>query len=68
MALTDVKEVFTKMTGVFNSSAAQGLDVIFQCNITGDGGGNWNVAVKDGARQVKKGTHETPAVSLTMSS
>ena len=67
MALTDVKEVFDKMGEVFNANAAQGLDVVFQYEITGDGGGNWNVVVKDGACQVNEGTHDAPSVTLTMS-
>jgi len=67
MALTDVKEVFDKMAEVFNANAAQGLDVVFQYEITGDGGGSWNVVVKDGACQVNEGTHEGPSVTLTMS-
>ena len=67
MALTDVKEVFDKMSEVFNANAAQGLDAVFQYEITGDDGGNWNVVVKDGACQVNEGTHETPSVTLTMS-
>jgi putative sterol carrier protein len=67
MALTNVKEVFTTMTEVFNSGAAQGLDVAFQFDITGEGGGSWNVGVKDGACQIQEGTHEAPNVTLTMS-
>jgi len=68
MALTNVKEVFTKMPEVFNPSAAQGLDAVFQFNITGEGKGNWNVTIKDATCQVKEGTHDTPTVTLTMSS
>jgi len=67
MALTNVKEVFTTMPEVFNSGAAQGLDVAFQFDITGEGGGSWNVVVKDGACQIQEGTHEAPNVTLTMS-
>ena len=67
MALTDVKEIFTKMPEVFNPNAAQGLDVVFQYEITGEGGGNWNVVVKDGTCQVNEGNHESPSVTLTMS-
>lgn len=67
MPLTNVKEVFTNMPGIFNPGAAQGLDVAFQFNITGEGGGNWNVTVKDGACQIQEGTHEAPTVTLTMS-
>ena len=67
MAFTDAKEIFEGMTEVFNPSAAQGLDAVFQFEITGDGGGNWSVIVKDGACQVQEGTHESPTVTLTMS-
>jgi 3-hydroxybutyryl-CoA dehydratase len=67
MALTSVKEVFDKMPEVFNANAAQGLDVVFQYEITGDNGGSWNVVVKDGACQVNEGTHASPSVTLTMS-
>jgi len=66
MALTNVKEVFTKMPEVFNPNAAQGLDVVFQFNITGEGEGNWNVTVKQGACQIQEGTHDSPSVTLTM--
>jgi len=67
MALTSVKEVFDKMPEVFNANAAQGLNVVFQYDITGDNGGSWNVVVKDGTCQVSEGTHESPSVTLTMS-
>ncbi len=67
MAFTDVTEIFTKMPEVFNPSAAQGLDAVFQFEITGEGGGNWYVAIKDGACEVKEGTHDSPSVTLSMS-
>jgi 3-hydroxybutyryl-CoA dehydratase len=67
MALTSVKEVFDKMPAVFNANAAQGLDAIFQYEITGENGGSWNVVVKDGACQVNEGVHASPSVTLTMS-
>jgi putative sterol carrier protein len=67
MAFTDVKEVFDKMPEVFNPSAAQALDAVFQYEITGDGGGSWNAAVKDGSCQILEGTHEAATVTLTMS-
>jgi putative sterol carrier protein len=67
MAIADVKEVFSMMPEAFNAAAAQGLDAIFQLDITGEGGGTWNVVIKDGACQVNEGTHESPNVTLTMS-
>ena len=67
MAATNVKEVFEKVTEVFNTSATQGLDAAFQFDITGDEGGIWNVIVKDGVCQAQEGNHDQPTVTLTMS-
>ena len=67
MVVTNVKEGFEKVTEFFNTTAAQGLDAVFQFDITGDEGGIWNVIVKDGACQVQEGTHDEPTVTLTMS-
>ena len=67
MAYTQVNDVFAKMPDAFNAAAAQGLDAVFQFEITGEGGGNWNVVVKDGACQVNEGSHEAPTVTLNMS-
>jgi putative sterol carrier protein len=66
MAITNVKEVFAKMPESFNANAAQGLNAVFQFDITGDDGGKWNVAVKDGACAVNEGTSDAPTVTLTM--
>jgi len=67
MAFTDVREVFNKMPDAFNPGAAQGMDAVFQFEITGDGGGSWHVIVKDGACTVGEGPHDSPSVTLTMS-
>jgi len=67
MTITNVKEVFTTMPKIFNPGAARGLDVVFQFDITGEGGGSWNVGVKDDACQIQEGTHGVPTVTLTMS-
>jgi putative sterol carrier protein len=67
MAFTEVKETFDNMTSVFNPSAAAGLDAVFQYEITGEGGGNWTVIIKDGACEIKEGTHDSPTTTLSMS-
>ena len=66
MGFTNVKEVFAKMSEAFNANAAQGLNAVFQFDITGDDGGKWNVAVKDGACAVSEGASDAPTVTLTM--
>ncbi len=67
MALESVQQIFSKMPEVFNANAAQGLDAVFQFDITGEGGGQWHVIIKDGSCQVSEGTHASPSVTLTMS-
>ena len=68
MAISNVKEVFDKVPQAFNADAAKGLDAVFQFDITGEGGGNWNVAVKGGSCQVQEGKAASPTVTLTMAS
>lgn len=66
MGYTSVKEVFEKVAGRFNPTAARGLDAVCQFNITGENGGKWYVIVKDGACQVHEGEAESSNVTLTM--
>jgi putative sterol carrier protein len=67
MAITSAKEVFDKVPEIFNPDAAKGLDAVFQFEITDEGGGQWNVTVKEGTCQVQEGTHASPTVTMTMS-
>ena len=66
MAFSSVEEVFNGMASSFNSSNAQGMDAVFQYNVTGDGGGTWHVVVKDGACEVNVGAHPSPSVTMTL--
>jgi len=68
MAITSVKDVFGGMPAAFNPPAAKGINAIFQFEITGEGGGSWNVNVKDGTCQVAEGKNSGPTVTLTMAS
>jgi putative sterol carrier protein len=67
MAIASVQEVFTTMPKVFNSGSAQGMNVVYQFNISGEGGGNWTVAIRDGACKVEEGVHASPTTTLIMS-
>jgi len=68
MALTDTRDVFSKVQERFKPEAAPGMDAVFQFDITGEGGGNWNITIKDGTCQVREGRHDAPTVALAMSS
>jgi putative sterol carrier protein len=63
----DVKGIFAKMPEAFNAAAAAGKDVVFQFSISGPGGGDWVVAVKDGTCKVEAGKTEKPTTTIKMS-
>ena len=66
MAYTTAKESIEKMPVVFDANAAKGLNAVFQFNLTGDDGGQWNLTVKDGTCELQEGAHAAPTVTLTL--
>lgn len=62
----DVKAIFTAMPQQFNADAAKGMNSVIQFNLTGDGGGQYHVAIKDGACTVGEGAHASPNMTMTM--
>jgi putative sterol carrier protein len=62
----DVKGIFAKMPEAFRADKAAGVSVIFQFAISGPGGGDWVVAVKDGTCKVEAGTAEKPTTTIRM--
>ncbi|MEE9420394.1 MAG: SDR family NAD(P)-dependent oxidoreductase [Desulfatiglandaceae bacterium] len=61
-----VSEIFAGMTSVFQADQAAGVDVVFQFDISGEGGGSWQVIVKDGACEVAEGSHGSPTTTVKM--
>jgi NAD(P)-dependent dehydrogenase (short-subunit alcohol dehydrogenase family)/putative sterol carrier protein len=62
----DVKGIFAKMPAAFQADKAAGKDVIFQFSISGSGGGDWVVTVKDAACKVEAGKAEKPTTTIKM--
>ena len=62
----DVKAIFSAMPQQFNADAAKGMNSVIQFNLTGDGGGQYHVAIKDGACTVSEGAHASPNMTMTM--
>jgi putative sterol carrier protein len=63
----DVKTFFEeKMPASFKADAAEGVDVVFQFNISGSGGGDWYCVVKDKACTIEAGMHDAPKCTLKM--
>jgi NAD(P)-dependent dehydrogenase (short-subunit alcohol dehydrogenase family)/uncharacterized OB-fold protein/putative sterol carrier protein len=65
-ALGDVGAIFEGMKSAFNAGAAAGLDVVFQFNIGGAGGGDWFCEISDGNCVIESGTHSNPACTIFM--
>jgi len=42
------------------------MNAVIQFNLTGDGGGNYYVTIKDGTCTVSEGTHQSPNMTMTM--
>ncbi len=61
------KEAFDEMPSVFNKDAAKGLNAVYQFNLAGEGGGEWNVEIKDQQCKVSQGSHPSPNVTISMS-
>jgi NAD(P)-dependent dehydrogenase (short-subunit alcohol dehydrogenase family)/uncharacterized OB-fold protein/putative sterol carrier protein len=65
-AVGSVQAIFDGMAQSFKADAAAGLDVVFQFNISGEGGGSWYCVIKDGSCNIDAGTHEKPACTIKM--
>jgi len=62
-----VKQAFDEMPGTFLPEAAEGVDEVYQFDISGEGGGKWYAQVKDRKCSVVEGVHEKPSLTITMS-
>lgn len=65
-AATDVTAIFGGMAGAFNADAAEGVNVVFQFDISGPGGGAWSCAIRDKACVIEAGSHSQPNCTLKM--
>ena len=59
------EDIFTAMPAQLDQNAAKGVNATIQFNLSGDNGGQWYVAIKDGTAAVTKGT--APSANMTMS-
>jgi len=61
-----VADIFARMPKSFQAEAAHGVDVVFQFTIGGEGGGDWVVAVREGACRIEAGIHAKPNTTIRM--
>lgn len=50
----------------FNITAAEGVDAVFQFDISGDQAGQWYLTVKDKSCRITEGLHDSPNVTFSM--
>jgi putative sterol carrier protein len=62
-----VRDRFSTLEKRFIPSAAKGVDVRFQFNLSGPDGGQWYVEIKGGKISVKTGTGPNPTATLIAS-
>ena len=61
-----IQDIISQMPGRLDPQAAAGLDAVIQLDLSGEGGGVWHCAIKDGACTVGDGAHDAPTMTLSM--
>ena len=67
MQYTNVKEAFKAMLEGFDPEEAEGLELVYQINITGDQSSRWYLIIKDEKCEMAEGVHDAPNLTMTMS-
>ena len=60
------KQVFEQMPSRFKKEAAQGLNAVYQFDLSGEGGGKWQVSINNDKCDIKEGAHSSPNVTISM--
>jgi putative sterol carrier protein len=63
---TSCQQVFEQMPGRFKKEAAQGLNAVVQFDLSGDGGGKWQISINNDKCDVKKDGDQSPNVTISM--
>jgi len=66
MKASTVKEFFRTLPEQLDADAAEDLDAVYQFDLSGTQGGQYVVTIREGACQVREGTHDDPHVTLSM--
>jgi putative sterol carrier protein len=64
---TSVQEFFRRLPEKFDQEAAEGLTAVYQFDLSGPQGGQYNLIVEDGTCIVREGLHPDPHVVFSMS-
>lgn len=63
--ISSCKEYFDTLSRRFVTSAAKGVDAVYQFKLNGPSGGSWHLVVKDGTFTVVAGEHADPSAVIT---
>ena len=63
--ITVAQQVMSGMQGAFLADKAQGIDAVVQFVLTGEGGGEYFMTIKDGKVDVTPGMAPAPKMTLT---
>ncbi len=61
-----ISDILARMPGRLDPEAAAGLDAVIQFDLSGEGGGVWHCAIRDGACAVSEGAHDAPTMTVSM--
>lgn len=64
--MSEVAAFFDQVPEKVNKDKIQGMDCIYQFDITGDGGGQWYIVIANGDATVHEGTADNPSITITM--
>ena len=63
--VTSIQEIFEHIHEGFNPAKAEGVDAVFQFDLTGEKGGQYWVRVADQQAEVHQGAHDAPTMTVT---
>lgn len=64
--MATVAELFEKMPGQFQADKAAGMNAVILFDLSGEGGGQWNVTIADGTCAVAQGVVDSPKSTVRM--
>jgi len=62
----DLNEIFSKMPEAFAPEKAEGVKAVIQLDLSGDGGGSWQIKIADGQIAAQEGQADSPDLTLGM--
>ena len=65
--VTSVQEIFEHIDEGFDPAKAEGVNAVFQFDLTGDNGGQYWVKVASQQAEVHEGAHDAPTMTITAS-